>query len=110
MLDFPARTPAVSTYIGFPDESLMLVITMLVMEVASCLSDTLMSFLVLPYRTGTSTAFTTLPETAYLNNLVVQTTPAVITPQNSKNIKIIFITPKKKYSLCDQAIFQKGIY
>ncbi|PWA09563.1 hypothetical protein DB891_07735 [Flavobacterium laiguense] len=45
--------------------------------------------MVLQYRIGTTTAFTTLPETAYLNNLVVQTTPAVITPQNSKNIKII---------------------
>ncbi|WP_281232128.1 T9SS-dependent choice-of-anchor J family protein [Flavobacterium gelatinilyticum] len=43
--------------------------------------------LVLQYRIGTTAAFTSLPETAYVNNNVQQT-GAVTLPQNVQNIKI----------------------
>jgi hypothetical protein len=48
--------------------------------------------MVLQYRVGTSTAFATLPETAYQNNLTVQTTTAVTDPQNLKSITVILPT------------------
>lgn len=45
--------------------------------------------MILQYRVGATAAFTSLPETAYENNFVVQTTSATTEPLNLKAIKLI---------------------
>ncbi len=57
--------------------------------------------MILQYRVGTTAAFISLPETAYENNLDVQTTPATTDYKNLKSIKLVLP------SVCDnQAIVQ----
>ena len=54
----------------------------------STVSDTRINEMVLQYRIGDNTAFTSLLSTAYQNNNVIQVTPATTAPQNLQTIKV----------------------
>jgi hypothetical protein len=58
-------------------------------DVPPTTSNTRINEMVLQYRVGTTSAFTTLPTTSYLNNTVKQIASGVTTPQNPVTIKVL---------------------